>query len=208
GTATAGADYASAAGVLTFTPGVTSQTFAVFITNDALDEPNETVNLTLSGPVNATLGAPNPGTLAIVDNDTSLVFLPLLVKDFVAYFEGPGEIEPNDSYLQANGPLRSGTNYSGLHNGGANVDRDYFSIYLRTAGQITIDLTGIITGQAAQLHLYYQSATLANRKGFDSTPPYHIQYTGQAGWYYILVFTPSGYSSTVPYTLKATFPFP
>lgn len=69
GTAMAGSDYVTATGVLTFAPGQTSQTFNVSITNDALEEPNETVTLTLSSPVNATLGSPNPATLTIVDND-------------------------------------------------------------------------------------------------------------------------------------------
>src|SRR6266545_2418114 len=39
------------------------------IINDATAEPNETVNLTLSSPTNATIGTPNPATLTIVDND-------------------------------------------------------------------------------------------------------------------------------------------
>ncbi len=68
--ATNGADYIAAAGLLTFAPGVTSQTFPVTILNDTLDEPlSETVILTLSAPTNATLGVPNPATLTITDDD-------------------------------------------------------------------------------------------------------------------------------------------
>jgi FKBP-type peptidyl-prolyl cis-trans isomerase 2 len=69
GTATAGEDYTAASGTLTFAPGEVSQTFEVPLLDDLLDEPFESVNLTLSNPVNATLGAPNPATLYIVDND-------------------------------------------------------------------------------------------------------------------------------------------
>jgi hypothetical protein len=69
GTATAGSDYTTASGTLTFAPGQTSKTFNVPITNDMLDEPNETVNLTLSSPVNATLGTPTSAILTIVDDD-------------------------------------------------------------------------------------------------------------------------------------------
>jgi hypothetical protein len=71
GTATAGSDYTPASGVLTFAPGVTSQTFPVPILDDLLDEPDETVALALSVPTNATLGAPNTAALTILDNDTA-----------------------------------------------------------------------------------------------------------------------------------------
>jgi hypothetical protein len=69
GTATAGNDYTPASGVVTFAPGVTSQTFTVPILDDLLDEPDETVALALSTPTNATLGAPSAATLTILDDD-------------------------------------------------------------------------------------------------------------------------------------------
>jgi hypothetical protein len=69
GTATAGSDYTPASGVVTFAPGVTNQTFPVPILDDLLDEPDETVALTLSTPTNATLGAPSAATLTILDDD-------------------------------------------------------------------------------------------------------------------------------------------
>src|SRR5207244_3295812 len=69
GTATAGSDYTSVSGTLNFAPGQTTKTFNVPIINDSALEPNETVTLTLSNPSNATLGAPNPATLIIVDDD-------------------------------------------------------------------------------------------------------------------------------------------
>ena len=72
-TATAGSDYVTASGMLTFTPGATSLTFNIPITNDVLLESNETLTLTLSSPISATLGATNPATLTIVDNDTPTV---------------------------------------------------------------------------------------------------------------------------------------
>jgi hypothetical protein len=37
-------------------------------------------------------------------------------------------------------------------------------------------------------------------------PPYHIEYAGPAGLYYIYIYTESGFSETTPYTLRATFP--
>jgi hypothetical protein len=55
GTATAPADYASGAGTLTFKPGETAKTITVAVVGDATYEPDETVTLTLSKPVNATI---------------------------------------------------------------------------------------------------------------------------------------------------------
>ncbi len=69
GTALDGTDYVAATGTLTFTAGSTTAAFTVPILDDALDEPDETVTLTLSNPVNAALGAPNLATLTILDDD-------------------------------------------------------------------------------------------------------------------------------------------
>jgi hypothetical protein len=70
GTATLGSDYTLVGGTLTFDPGDTSKTFDVFITNDSLDEPDETVLLELTNPISATLGTPDEiATLTILDDD-------------------------------------------------------------------------------------------------------------------------------------------
>ena len=85
GTATAGSDYTAASGTLTFAENETSKSFNVTITNDTLDEPNETVNLTLSGPAGgATLGAQTTAALTIADDDAT----PALSIDDVAVDEG------------------------------------------------------------------------------------------------------------------------
>jgi beta-glucanase (GH16 family) len=68
GTADSG-DYTAASGTLTFDPGVTEQSFSVVTLDDTSDEAAETVNLTLSDPVNAELGARDTAVLSIADND-------------------------------------------------------------------------------------------------------------------------------------------
>ena len=68
GTATAGLDYLDVSGTLVFPPDVTTQYFQVPIIGDLADEPNETVTLLLSNPINATL-AQAQATLTIIDDD-------------------------------------------------------------------------------------------------------------------------------------------
>lgn len=70
GSATAGIDYTAAAGQLIFAPGETAHTFSVETIDNSANDDERTVILTLSDPVNAELGAPNPATLIIGDDET------------------------------------------------------------------------------------------------------------------------------------------
>ena len=70
GTATSGVDYTDSSQDLIFDNGVTSQTVQIPIANDSIDELDETINLTLSNPVNGvTLGAQSTAVLTIIDDD-------------------------------------------------------------------------------------------------------------------------------------------
>ncbi len=69
-TAIASADYTITNNSLTFLPGQTSKTVSVPITGDALDEPNETFFVNLSGPNYATL-ANSRALGTITDNDAA-----------------------------------------------------------------------------------------------------------------------------------------
>ena len=71
GTATAGSDYRSTSGTLSWADGDgASKTFSVPIINDSGDEPDETVILTLSSATGgATIGSPGTATLTIIDDD-------------------------------------------------------------------------------------------------------------------------------------------
>jgi len=91
GTATAGSDYTTRTGTLTFAPGggpttVRTRTFTVPILRDALVEIAETVQLTLSGAIGATI-APgrDAATLFITDDDVGGVVQ--LSKDVFAATE-------------------------------------------------------------------------------------------------------------------------
>ncbi|MCI0732056.1 MAG: hypothetical protein L0332_35770 [Chloroflexi bacterium] len=127
------------------------------------------------------------------------IFLPTVLHDFTDYFEGPWEVEDNDTAAQANGPLRSAQDYFGY----PNDIKDYFSLYMPTNGVIVVNLMNH-TGQGVQLQLFYQSTN--NLVVFDTTPPFQVQHSGPAGLYYIYIFTASGHNSTMPYTLRVTYP--
>jgi len=63
GSATAGSDYQSASGTLTFAPGETSKTVSVQVNPDRLVEPNETFVVSLSAATNANIIGHGTGTI-------------------------------------------------------------------------------------------------------------------------------------------------
>ena len=73
GTAANGVNFVATNGTLIFTNGVTSQTFSVPIIPTGAVQPDLTVLLTLSAPVNGILFAPSAATLTIRDNTGSYV---------------------------------------------------------------------------------------------------------------------------------------
>lgn len=117
-----------------------------------------------------------------------------------ACFAGPNEVEPNNNVLQANGPLISGRMYTGQHND----EWDAYSLYASSAGLISADLQTPRTS-GVQLQVYYLNTNDPNVQ-YRSLPPYHVDYNGAAGWYYIFVYTPPASVNAQTYTLVVTYP--
>jgi len=69
GTAVDPNDYTIAAGPLTFDPGVTQQDIVITVVDDGEAESDETIEVTLSNPSNATLGTNTVHTYTITDNE-------------------------------------------------------------------------------------------------------------------------------------------
>jgi len=67
-TATAGDDFTSGSGTLTFAPGETTKPVTITVTDDGDDEPDETLRLVLSNPSKALLGRITT-TITITDDD-------------------------------------------------------------------------------------------------------------------------------------------
>ena len=143
GTATAGQDYTATSGTLIFPAGsTTAQTFSIPITNDALDEPTETVNLTLSSPTgSASLGFQATAQLNIFDDEPT----PTLRIDDVSVVEGASGTT-NALFtvtLSAASSFTVTTNYA-TANSSATTPSDYAS----ASGQLTFnpgDLTKTIS---------------------------------------------------------------
>jgi len=123
GTATAPADFASASGTLTLTPGTTQATFNVTIVNDALVENSEAFTVTLSNPNNAALGAPASATVTISDNDQ-----PSIVLNSAAYTvsEGAGTT-PITVTLDQAAPYTVSVHYASS-DGTASAPGDYLTV--------------------------------------------------------------------------------
>ena len=85
--ATAGTDYTSTSGTLTFAAGTTTQTFNVLIAGDVIHEVDETFTVTLSRPSNANLEDDEAtGTISNDEVMPTLSFAP----DSVSVLEGAG----------------------------------------------------------------------------------------------------------------------
>ncbi|MCZ6690545.1 MAG: hypothetical protein O7H41_13185, partial [Planctomycetota bacterium] len=76
GTAVEPGDYTATSGTLNWTAGDgAAKTFTIDIVDDAVVEPDETLDITLMNPTGgAALGAPSAATLTIVDDDVTLQF--------------------------------------------------------------------------------------------------------------------------------------
>ena len=76
GTATAGSDYLAASGTVAFRAGQRTATIVVTIKGDTASESNETFTVTLSSPVNCTLGTSITATGTILNDDGGALFSP------------------------------------------------------------------------------------------------------------------------------------
>lgn len=76
GTARGGSDYVAGTGTLVFAPGQTSQSITVSVIGDTQKETNETLQVLLSSPGNATIGSLANATVTITDDDGIIMGTP------------------------------------------------------------------------------------------------------------------------------------
>src|SRR2546430_3536039 len=93
GPATAGSDYTSSSGTLTFAPGETAKTVVVPIADDGTAESSESFTLSLSNPTNADL-ATGTGTVSIGASDAAAGSQPRILAPTDAIIgEGDGYVD-------------------------------------------------------------------------------------------------------------------
>ncbi|MCA1613072.1 MAG: right-handed parallel beta-helix repeat-containing protein, partial [Acidobacteria bacterium] len=123
GTATAGSDYASTSGTLTFAAGQTVQTISVPVLADGPGEPDETFTVTLSNPTNAVISdGTATGTITESAQTAGLVIISELRLS--------GPLGPNDEFVElynnTNSPITvtstDGSSGWGLYKSGASCD--------------------------------------------------------------------------------------
>lgn len=92
-TAVGGSDYASASDTITLAAAETSTTVQVMVAGDVTDEPDETFQIGLVDPTNATLGDAD-GSTTIVDDDRSPTSMTLRVARTSRRVIARGKLEP------------------------------------------------------------------------------------------------------------------
>jgi hypothetical protein len=81
GTASAGSDYTTTSGTLTFAPGQTSKTISIPILSDQAVDPGETFTVNLSAPAGVALGTPSSAQVTIADGPPLYkLFLPTIMR--------------------------------------------------------------------------------------------------------------------------------
>jgi RHS repeat-associated protein len=155
GTATAASDYTAKSGTLTFAPGQTSQSLSLAMLNDTAQESSETINLTLSSPANATVGAPNPATMTILDDETP----PIPNEEFYTYDQIGNMLSKTSVGNYTYGASGAGTG-AGPHQA-------------RTIGSTTYsyDLNGNLTGGAGSSYMWdaeNRPLTISRTSGSES----------------------------------------
>ncbi len=93
GTATPGVDFEAGSGLLSVEPGIASATIEVTIDGDAVDEPDEVLNVVLAGPSGASIGD-GTGEGTIQDDDKTPTLLAERVRKTSRSVMAKGTIEP------------------------------------------------------------------------------------------------------------------
>ncbi|MBK6725536.1 MAG: DUF4394 domain-containing protein [Acidobacteria bacterium] len=123
GTATSGNDFTATSGILTFAANTSTltQTISVPTLNDLIFEGTENFNLTLSGPVNATITGVNPATGTIADNEgqptlsvanTTPGAEPGTANVFTVTLSGQTTAAVTVNYATSSGSATSGTDFT------------------------------------------------------------------------------------------------
>ena len=167
GTATAGSDYATTSGTLTFAPGETSKTINVAVNGDTLSEFNESFTVNLTGAVNANVTASSAtGTITNDDQPPGLSIGDVTLTEGNA---GTKNFTFTVSLAQASGvPITVDFATGG---GNATAGTDYTAtsgVLTFAAGETSKSITVLVNGDLVNEADETFNVTLSNASG--STP--------------------------------------
>lgn len=146
GTASAGPDYVGKSGTLNFAPGTTSASVAVLVQGDVIDEPDETFNLNLTGPVNATLA--DAQAVALLRDDD----VPVAGGLVAAYgFEETSGLQVSDASGRGHTGTISGATRTASGRFGRALSFDGINDWVTVADTAALDLT---TGMTLEAWVY------------------------------------------------------
>lgn len=205
GTALAGVDYVLSTGILTFTPGTTSQVINVPILDSGHYVGDRFFSMGLGTPVGATLGDNRVATVLIRETNAFRLYLPQIRK----LYDSRHEYEPNESRTSANGPLVSGWTYRGGYNADQvdayGLDRDTWYFRADGPGQVVVTVTSQDPGRQVKL---LNSNGIDIPGGFSGDPAPTTTFTvsiSAAGTYYVRIYN-SSQLGTNEYQLTVTHP--
>lgn len=137
-------------------------------------------------------------------NPISEFYLPLSIKAS-GFYEGPWEEEPNNSFAQANGNLRSGRTYYGYHNDAA----DYFKFNVLNPGQVTINFDSqhtLMVGGYSVVQIQLKNEQ-GDRLEYKVGPDSQISLSLNPGEYYVYIYTRVDYTdASKQYQVVVTYP--
>lgn len=128
------------------------------------------------------------------------IYLPVVTRGWWAGFPGPWEVEDNDTFAQANGPLFAGRTYCAYPD-----DMNDIFFFCTDGGGVTVELWDYAPAYYGSLYLYDEQPLPVARDP-DLGDGGYISVTLAPGRYYIRVFTAAGYTNTQAYQLRVTFP--
>jgi Calx-beta domain len=120
-TALAGEDYTATTGTISFAPGDTAATIPVPVTSDAIDEPTQTFDVTLTNPNNATIGD-GSATASILDDDGGpwVSVADVAVSEsagtatFTLTLDGPSQQDVTVHFATVDGTAVAGSDYAAV----------------------------------------------------------------------------------------------
>ena len=153
--------------------------------------------------LNNVVQMPDSDHIIKVDYRTA-VYFPGVFNNFISYFVGPNENEPNDKFVSANGPIQSGVVYFGNFETISDVE-DIYYFHTPKDGNVQIELSSIPGSHNYDLYLYDSNGNLKGYSALFNNANENISNILTPGLYYVRIRRISNTTSSNFYELKVTY---